>query len=157
MTELREDAEKPNGGKEDNLKIGNRRMLLQPQSRQTKGRCKIPGTLGLEVTRKTRGTKQAMGREGQLRPLRRASCCKKCPPWDREEAKWITWSSFLQPSNLQPLSPFSWTQRSSGWHRSGQVSTSHSTEQHNWQEPNLSISSRINVPVRGMRWASDWF
>lgn len=75
VTERREDAKKPDREQGDNLKTGNRRKLIQPQQRETKGRCKITGTQGLEFTRKARITKEAIGREGRLKPLRRFSCC----------------------------------------------------------------------------------
>lgn len=47
MTEMSLDTEKPNRRQGDNLKIGNRRKLLQPQQRETKGRCKIIGNQSL--------------------------------------------------------------------------------------------------------------
>lgn len=78
MTEMSLDAEKPNRRQGDNLKIGNRRKLLQPQPRETKGRCKIIGTQ--EFTRKVRITQEAKGREGRRKPLRKVSCCYKGPP-----------------------------------------------------------------------------
>lgn len=57
---MMEDAEKPNRGQGCNLKIGNKKMLLPPLSREIKERCRITGAQGLEFARKIRITRGQM-------------------------------------------------------------------------------------------------
>lgn len=106
VTEMMGDGKKPNRRQEDNLKIGNRRTLLQSGSWETKGRCRITGTSGLEFTRKVRNAKGAIGRKTEATKEVRLMMQCHLEPGER----WRTCSSFLQLYHLQPMTPISWPQ-----------------------------------------------